>query len=106
MFARIVTMRLKPNSVAEFTQTIEKKILPVLRRQKGFRDEITFVPTGGTEVIGISLWDQKEHAEAYNTQAYPEVIKELSRVVEGTPRVQTFEVANSTMHNIAARSVA
>jgi len=99
-------MRLKPNTAAEFTQTIEKKILPILRKQKGFRDEITFIASGGTEAIGISLWDQREQAEAYNSASYPEVLRELNKLVEGTPRVQTYDVANSTGHNIAARSAA
>jgi hypothetical protein len=43
MFARKVHMHLKPNSIAEFTQRLEKDILPLLRKQKGFQDEITFV---------------------------------------------------------------
>jgi hypothetical protein len=29
-------MRLKPNSFVGFTQTLEKKIIPLLRKQKGF----------------------------------------------------------------------
>ena len=106
MFARIVTMRLKPNTTQEFTQTIEKKILPILRKQKGFRDEITFIASGGMEAVGISLWDSREQADAYNSGSYPEVLRELNRVVEGTPSVQTYDVANSTVHNIAARSAA
>ena len=59
MFARRVYMHLKPNSVAEFTQRLEKDILPLLRKQQGFRDEITFVGQGGTEAFGISLWDKR-----------------------------------------------
>jgi len=106
MFARIVTMRLKPNTTQEFTQTIEKKILPILRRQKGFRDEITFIAPGGTEAVGISLWDSREQADTYNSAGYPEVMKELTKVVEGTPRLATYDVSNSTVHNIAARSAA
>jgi len=106
VFARIVTMRLKPNTGAEFTQTIEKRILPMLRKQKGFRDEMTFLMPGGMEAVGISMWDQKEQAEAYNSGAYSEVLRELSKVVDGTPRVQTCDVANSTAHNIAARPAA
>ena len=102
MFARIVSMRLKPNTSAEFTQTIEKRILPILRKQKGFRDEITFVAPGGTEAVAISLWDKKENADAYAKTGYPEVLKNLNKFVEGTPKVQTYEVANSTFHNIAA----
>jgi len=106
MFARIVSMRLRPNSAAEFTQTIEKKILPILRNQKGFRHEITFIAPGGMEAVGISLWDTKEQADVYNSASYPEVLRELTKLVEETPRVQTYDVANSTAHKIAARTAA
>ena len=56
MFARHVLMHLKPNTRAEFTQTIEREIIPLLQKQQGFQDEITFfTPGAGTEVIAISL---------------------------------------------------
>jgi hypothetical protein len=107
MFARHVSMILKANSVAEFTRTIENEIIPLLRKQKGFKDEITLVVAGGREAVGISLWDQKENAEAYNRTTYPQVLELLlARVVEGTPEVKTYEVANSTFHKIAARAAA
>ena len=106
MFARIVSMRLKPNMTAEFTQTMEKRILPILRRQKGFRDELTFIAPGGMEAVGISLWDSLEQADAYNNASYGEVLKELNKLVEGTPQVKAYDVANSTPHNIAARPAA
>ena len=102
MFARKVYMHLKPNSVAEFTQRLENDILPLLRKQKGFQDEITFVGQGGTEAFAISLWDKAENAEAYNRGSYPEVTKMLGRVVEGAAQVETYDVANSTFHKIAA----
>ena len=103
MFARTVRMQLKPNSVVEFTGLVEKEVIPLLRKQQGFRDEITFVPADGKEAIAISLWDQKENAEAYGRGTYPEVLKALAKVVEGTPQVQPSEVSNSTWHKIAAR---
>jgi len=106
MFARSISMRLKPNTVSEFTQLIEKETLPTLRKQKGFQHEITFVVPGGTEVLGISLWDNKENAEAYSRDAYPGVLKTLGKVVEGTPQVRTYEVCNSTFHQIAAQVAA
>ena len=98
MFARYVSMHLKPNTRAEFTQAIENEILPVLRKQHGFQDEIVFVSPGpGTETVAISLWDKKEDAEAYHRGSYPEVLKALAKVVDGTPEVRNFEVANSTL---------
>jgi hypothetical protein len=104
MFTRRVSMHLKPNSAPEFTRTLEKEIIPLLRKQKGFQDEITFVGSTGTEAFGISLWDTVENAEAYSRGTYPEVTKILARVVEGTPQVETYEVANSTFHKIAVGS--
>jgi len=102
MFARSVSIRLKTNGVAEFARLIEKDALPVLRKQKGFQDELTFVVPGGGEAVAISLWDEKQNADSYGRNAYPELLKALSRVVEGTPQVRTFEVCNSTFHKIAA----
>jgi len=102
MFARSVTMRLKPNTVSEFNKTLEKEVLPLLQKQKGFRDELTLVSSNGSEVLGISLWEQKQDAEAYNRATYPDVQRILSKVIEGTPQVQTYEVSMSTIHKTAA----
>jgi hypothetical protein len=102
MYARNVSMNLKPNTAREFTQTFEKDILPILRKQNGFKDEITFVGPDGKDVLAISLWDRKENAEQYGRDTYPQVLKGLARVVEGTPEVHAYEVANSTWHKIAA----
>ena len=104
MFARNVTLHLKTNTAPEFTRTLETDVLPLLRKQNGFKDEITFVAPDGAEAIAISLWDRKESAEAYGRDTYPEVLKSLARVIEGTPEVLNYEVANSTCHKIAARN--
>lgn len=102
MYARNVSMNLKPNTSREFAQTFEKDILPILRKQNGFKDEITFVGNDGRDVLAISLWDRKENAEQYSRDTYPQVLKGLARVVDGTPEVHAYEVANSTWHKIAA----
>lgn len=105
MFARNISIHLKPNMLADFTETFEKEVVPVLRKQKGFRDEITFSTPSGTDVIAISLWDNKENAETYNNAVYPEVLRILAKVIEGTPKVRTSEVIHSTLHGIAAGKV-
>ena len=102
MFARSISMRLKPNSVAAFNKTLENEVLPLLQKQKGFQDELVLVSSNGTDAVGISVWDQKDNAEAYNRATYPEVQKLLSKVIEGTPQVQTYEVSSSTLHKAAA----
>jgi hypothetical protein len=104
MYARIVALSLKPNSVSELTQTFEKDILPLLRKQNGFQDEITFLSPNGKDMLAISLWDRKESADLYSRDTYPEVLKALAQVVDGTPEVRAYEVGNSTFHEIAAKS--
>ena len=104
MFAREVSMRLNAKSAPEFTQMFEKDVLPVLRKQNGFKDELAFVGSDGTEAVSISMWDRKESADAYGRDTYPTVLKSLSNVIEGTPTVETYEVSNSTFHQIPARN--
>jgi hypothetical protein len=101
MFARNVSFRLKPNMLSDYTRTFENDILPMLRKHKGFKDEITLANPGSLDVIAISLWESKANAEAYNTTTYPEVLKTLARMIDGTPKVQTFEAVTSTSHNVA-----
>jgi hypothetical protein len=102
MFGRQVTMKLKPNSTSELNRIADNEIIPILRKQKGFRDETTFIAPERLEAIANSFWDTKEDAEAYNRTGYPEVLKTLSNVIEGTPTLTTFEFADSTFHKSAA----
>lgn len=101
MFARNLAIQLKPNTQAEFTRTFENDVLPLLRKQKGFQDEIAFSIPGGLDLISISLWDNKENAETYNTAVYPEVLKMLGKVIDGAPKVRISDVIISTFHKIA-----
>ena len=105
MYTRNLRIKLRANSVREFTRLLEKEIIPLLRKQKGFQDEITFVAPHRNEAIAISFWDNQDNAEAYNHEAYLDVLRLLSKVVEKMPVMETFEVANSTFHKIAASAV-
>lgn len=106
MYARNVTLHLKADKGPEFTRTLENEILPMLRKQSGFKDEITFLAADGNEALAISLWEKKENAEAYGRDTYPAVLRTLERVgvVEGTPEVDSYEVSNSTFHKIASQN--
>jgi hypothetical protein len=102
MYARNVALHLKPNTLGEFSKTFDTQILPILRKQKGFQDEITFAMGGGTDVVAISLWDTKENAEVYNTNGYPEVLRSLDKVLDGTPTVRVSDVISSTLQKSRA----
>jgi len=101
MFARNVSIHLKSNMLSDYTRTFEKDVLPMLRKQNGFKDEITLSNPGSVHVIAISLWENRAAAEVYNTNTYPQVLKTFERMIDGTPKVQTFEAVTSTFHKVA-----
>jgi hypothetical protein len=106
MFAHKLSMYLKNDGALAFKQKIEAEIIPLLRLQKGFLEQITFLYLNGREVHAFSLWESAEHAEVFNRRAYPEVLRMLASVIEGAPLVQTYEVLNSTLpKSVAAVSV-
>lgn len=102
MFARNAHFRVKSLDVAaEFAQILENEILPLLRKQEGFKGEVTLSNPGNLERISISLWENKSNAEAYNANIYPQVLKILSRVIDGSPKIRIFEaVALNLDHGI------
>ena len=101
MFACLVTLQVKSNFVNEFPVTFEKEILPLLRKQKGFLDELLLVTPEKRDVVAISLWETKEYAETYNRELYPQIEKIVAKFIEGVPVVQKFEAEYSTFHKIA-----
>jgi hypothetical protein len=102
MFVRKVSTLLKPDSISKFSLIMEQEVIPMLRKQDGFQDELTFFAPSQDAVTSISLWDKASDAEAFNQRTFPDVLKMLAALIEGTPKVDTYEVLNSTFHKIAA----
>jgi heme-degrading monooxygenase HmoA len=104
MYTRNVRIKLRANSVPEFRRILEQKIVPLLRTQRGFQDEITLLTSQRNEAIAISFWDNQENADAYNHVAYLDVLRALSNVIESLPIVETFELVDSTFHENTANA--
>jgi len=100
MFARQVTLQVKPNFATEFPITFEKEILPLLKKQKGFLDELLLVTPEKKELVAISLWDTKELADIYHREVYPKVEKLLEKFIVGEPVIKKLETEYSTFHRI------
>jgi heme-degrading monooxygenase HmoA len=97
IFARNVAFSLVPTSVPKFTQKFETEILPLLQKQAGFREEFVLLGDDNIHVHAISLWESREHAEADDKKAYPQVLETLAEIVVGTPRVRISNVVSSTV---------
>jgi|RhiMetdeSRZDD1v2_1073273.scaffolds.fasta_scaffold1901346_1 quinol monooxygenase YgiN len=102
MFTRVVEVRAKKDKVTQFTNTLNEKIMPILREQQGFVDIITLVSTSEPErMVSISFWKSEADAQRYNEQHYPRIREMITDLTESSPRVQTYTVDTSTTHRIA-----
>lgn len=102
MFTRRDILNIKPGSAAEAGRIIENEIIPTLRRQKGIRHDDTFISPVLSEVVLNSYWDLQEHAESYGRTTHPTALKALANVLEGSPRVEMFNISSSTFHRLTA----
>ena len=105
MFSRVITMHPKSGSATQLTKTIEDQVLPVLRKQEGFQNEISFLSPDTKDAIVISFWDRQEHADAYGRTAYPQVLQSVKSLLEDTPQVKNYDILNSTFQKTAVKAV-
>ena len=70
--------------------------------RRDFKEEITLANPTSQDAVAISLWDTKVHADTYSTNLYPEVLPILAKMIDATPKVQTFETIASTLHTLVA----
>ena len=94
-FARTVHFRIEDGKRKEFNRLFENEVLPMLRKQDGFREELTLV--NPERCLGISIWTDENSAKRYHESTYPKVLEKLDPVIEGRPEVDTYEVALTTV---------
>ena len=107
MFTRIVEVTAKSGKAKELSNTINDKVLPILKKQAGFVDETVLVSDPEpNRVLAISFWNTREDAERYHREQYPKIQEMLKNLLETEPLIRTFEVHSSTTHRIVAGKAA
>jgi heme-degrading monooxygenase HmoA len=102
MFVRQITAHFKPGQFDLLSKRLKDEVIPLLKKQKGFRDELSFFDKQKDEAVAMSFWDTKQDAEMYNRDIYPKISKKMEDAIDGTPVVRQFEIANSTWYDIHA----
>jgi quinol monooxygenase YgiN len=107
MFTRIVELTAKTGKQRELTSVVNDKVVPILKKQTGFVDEIVLVSDAEPDrVVSISFWKRGEDAEQYHQQQYSAIRDMVRPLLETDPVIRTFNVNSSTTHNIAAGKAA
>ena len=93
MFTRIVELTPKPGKNEQLSATINDKILSILKKQKGFVDEMVLVSDKeDNRVLGLSFWNTREDAEQYHRTEYPKVQETLRPLLEAEAGPQLLHV--------------
>lgn len=87
--ARSVRFDIATDKSEEFHTLFENEVLPILKRQDGFKDELLLV--NDEHVLAISVWKNADAARKYDSVTYPQVDKTLRPVMKGKPTVETFQ---------------
>jgi quinol monooxygenase YgiN len=103
MFTRVVEITTKSGKANDLANTINEKIVPILRQQSGFLDETVLTSdVQPNRVLALSFWKSKEDADRYHKAQFTRVTEMVSHLTETTPEVHNFNVHTSTLHKIAA----
>src|SRR5258708_34733768 len=102
MFTRVVELTSKSGKAKELSNTINDKVVPILKKQTGFVDETVLVSdTESTRILGLSFWNSKEDAERYHREQFPKIHERLKPLLETEPAARPFDVHTSTTHWLA-----
>jgi heme-degrading monooxygenase HmoA len=87
--ARSVRFDIAVDKNEEFHTLFRSEILPMLKKQDGFKDELLLVKD--QHVLAISVWNDMDSARKYESATYPQVDKALRPVMSGKATVETFK---------------
>ena len=107
MFTRVVELTSKSGKSKELAKTINEKAVPILKKQRGFVDEIVLVSDAERDqVLALSFWNTRKDAEQYHREKYQKIHETLRHHLETEPVIRTFDVHSSTTHKMAAKKAA
>jgi quinol monooxygenase YgiN len=107
MFTRVVELTSKSGKSKELANTVNEKVVPILKKQHGFVDEMVVISNAEPNLIlGISFWNSQADADEYHREQFPKIHDSVRHLLETDPVVQTFDVHTSTTHRIKAGEAA
>ena len=93
--ARNVPFEVKSSRGKEFNRVRQVDVLPLLKKQSGFSEELTLMHHD--KGVAISVWNDQASVDAYVKSTYPLVLEKLNPLLVGTPHVDNYDVTASQL---------
>ena len=94
MYARVTTSQVDPSKAEEVEAIMQDIVLPILRRQRGFKNYISFVDRASGKAITVTVWETEEDRTAsdQSSEYYKEAIAKVIPFFKTQPIVENYEV--------------
>lgn len=102
MFTRVLHIHTKTGKARDLSTTLNEKVIPLLKKQPGFVDEITLVSSDNPDqMLALSFWETEQHAQSYNKEQFPTINKLVTPFLQSDPTIETYNVDVSTLQKIS-----
>ena len=93
MIARVTSVSIQPDKVADTTRIYNESILPAVKGASGNRGVFLLVDPASGQGISITLWDSAADGQAYDTSGtYREQVAKIAPFFASPPSLATYEV--------------
>ena len=93
MFARVTFSQVDPSKAEEVEAIMQETVLPMMRKQKGFKNYISFVDRTSGKAITATLWESEADRSASDqaSEYYDEAISNVTPFFKSPPVVENYE---------------
>lgn len=106
MYMLLIEGKIKRGKKEEFLKVWNSQILPLLKSQSGFVDEVLLFEQGNEAPTGLSFWKTREEAERYRDNNFSKAKSSVSHLIESPPTIRGFDVAAAEIFRITAGKAA
>ena len=94
MHARLTTVSMQPDKVAEMTQIYQNSVMPVISSQPGLKAVYLLVDPSTGNGQSLTIWDSEADGLAYERSGtYQAQVDKVRAYFAGPPSLKTYEVA-------------
>jgi quinol monooxygenase YgiN len=97
---------LKPGKKEEFLKAWSSQVLPLLKQQSGFVDEVLLFESGTNAGAGLSFWKSQKDAERYHREVFHQATAHVQPFLQGEPTIHSYDVAASETFHVNAHKAA
>ena len=93
MYARVIQVPLKPDSIDQAIANFQNSVGPALKQLDGFKNSRFLTNTDTNKGLMVTLWESEAHRQEAETNGFlRQVLQEMSAFFAGPPTVDYYEV--------------